>query len=87
MRLIMLAAVFAAIGFAIRWFASAGAVSDRDVAWLAESESPTIQEAEVYRSYLRRHRKHRLTGGFFGAFFAAVVGLSLIHISEPTRPY
>ena len=77
MGLIMLAVIVAAIGFAMQWFASAGTVSDRDVAWLAENEAPTDQEAEVYRSYLRRHRKHRLTGGFFGAFFAAVVGIRL----------
>ena len=52
-------------------------VTSNDVAWLSAGSAASMEEETVYHRYLDRHRRHRLFGGFFGAVFAALVGIRL----------
>ncbi len=57
------------------WVMSSFEATSRDVAWLAGTTGSAAPEAEVYARYLTRHRRHRVTGGLFGALFAIIVGI------------
>ena len=48
---------------------------ERDLAWVSGMDVVPADEAEVYRRYLNRHRRHRIVGGLFGAALAVVVGI------------
>jgi len=48
---------------------------ERDLAWISGTVEVPAGEAEVYRRYLDRHRRHRLVGGLFGGALAVVVGI------------
>jgi hypothetical protein len=53
----------------------AARITDRDVAWISGTTGASPSEAEVYRRYLQRLRRHRLAGGLLGSLFALVVGI------------
>ncbi|MBZ2199433.1 hypothetical protein [Occultella gossypii] len=50
-------------------------VSVRDVEWLAGKQAVPAAEAEVYRRYLQRHRRHRIVGASIGAILHVSIGL------------
>lgn len=77
MQPLLLLILFGAIALLIRLIGTRNRVTDQDIAWLANSGAVSAQSAEVYRSYLARHRTHRLAGAMFGALFATVVGIQL----------
>jgi len=67
--LVAVAIVFAA------FVSMAARITERDVAWISGTSGASPPEADVYRRYLQRHRRHRLVGGLFGSVFALVVGI------------